>query len=317
MNRYLWDLLEPTLGNELVYRVDQHSLRVDIGWSTVLAHRTRVGLQASWQGSTPNARADHVNDGDRQELRGHRQTDIDQETSQRRFVIGLERRLASTDIRMAAGFTFRHAASLAQQLDVPRSGSGILLDIVELGRARADQRGPDVSLRAAWEPAANAQIYGSATWAHSTVAASGAGNTPVLGYSLRTLPISHGGTFALSGKHTTWAVDAGAKVRRQRYGWRLHVLALRSRYRGRTEADAQMEFGLIVTPVYQATAYLLHLYRLSLSPWLRISTTTRLEYEITQYAGSLRDRHAGADALGPRSTHRGGRIHTLSIRYHL
>ena len=318
MNRYLWDLLEPTLGDELDYSVDQQSLRADIGWSAVLAHRTRVGLQASWQRSTPNASIDHVNDGDRRELRGPRQTDIDQDTSVRRLLVGLERRLASTDVRLAAGFTSREASSLAQQRDVPRSDSGILLDIVELARARADQRGPDVALQATWEPAADAWIYTAATWAHSTVAASGAGNTPVLGYRLRTLPISHGGTFELSGRHTTWAVDSGMQVRRQRFGWQLHGMALRWRYRGHTAADAQMQFGLVVTPVDQATAYRLHLYRLSVAPWLRLSATTELEYEITQYAGSLRgDRRAGTDALRPRSTHRGGRIHTLSIRYHL
>ena len=318
MNRYFWDLLEPTLGDELTYTWDQESLGVDMGWSIELDEHHRLGVQGSWRRRTPNAVIDHVNDGSRQELRGPRRTDVDQDTRENRLVIGVEQRLGSaTRLRGEAGFTARHASSLARQRDVPRSDSGVLLDIIELGRGRADQRGADVSLRGTRDVSAHLRYEGAITWARSELTAEGVGSTPVLGYSLRTLPISHGGTFSLTGDLTTWAVDTGVELRCRTFGAALSGLALRSRYRGHTTADAQMEFGLIVTPVDRVAAYDLHLFRLALAPWLRLPSSMELEYEITQYAGRLRDRDADPDPQASASTHRGGRIHSLRFRLYL
>ncbi len=318
MNRYFWDLLEPTLGDELTYTWDQESLGADMGWSIELNERQRFGVQGSWRWCTPDVVIDHVNDGSRQELRGTRRTDVDQDTRDSRLVIGVEQNLGSaTRLRGEAGFTSRQASSLARQRDVPRSDNGVLLDIIELGHARADQRGADVSLGVTWEATAYSRFEGAITWARSELMVEGIGSTPVLGYSLRTLPISHGGNLSLTGDLTTWAVVTGVEMQRRRFGATLSGLGLRSHYRGHTAADAQMEFGLIVTPVDRAAAYDLHLFRLALAPWLRLSSSMELEYEIIQYAGRLRDRDAGPEPQASESTHRGGRIHSLRFRLHL
>lgn len=318
MNRYFWDLLEPTLGDELTYTWDHEELAAELGWSRPLGQDHRLGLLASGRWSTPVVDVVYVNAGERQALRGPRQVALDQDAGQTRLAAGLERSLpAAAHARVEVGYAARDASSLARQRHVPRSASGILLDIVELGRARAEQRGPDVTLQASWEGSPRARLNGHIGWAHSTLDASGEGRTPVLGYSLRTLPISHGGTLALSGNLTTWSASAGGQRRGQRLGVRVHALALRSRYRGHTAADAQMEFGLIVHPVREAAAYDLRLYRLSLAPVLQVTSRTALNCDIIQYAGRLRDRHAVADPEGPRKKHRGGRVYDLRLRYQL
>lgn len=316
MNRFFWDLLAPTLGDEMVYDLSRQSLGADIGWSRRLG-QYRVELQALWRRSTPDANIDHVNNGDREELRGPRTWEVSQEFLQRRLVVGLGRRVAAATIRLQAGYTSGSLYSLTQLLDVPESDSGVILDIVELGRANADQSGPDVTVFTAWEPSPTMQLRGTAILSHSTLEAHGVGNTPVLGYTLLALPISHTGTFSLKGRLTTWAAGLGARLHRKQFGWTLDGLALHSRYRGPTEADAQMEFGLFVAPVDQRTAYDLDLFRLSTTSWIRITSPLQLRGEMVQYAGDLQT-HGVRPVPVPEGrgvTHRGGRIYTLSLYY--
>lgn len=315
MNRYFWDLLEPTLGDRITYDIDQPYVRTDIGWAVDVG-QDRYGLQASWQRRTTEAIVGHVNDGARDELRGPRSSSLDHELVQRRLSLGLQRQLAATSVLLLAGYSSRDMSVRTHQLEVPRSSSGIVLDIVELGQAQADQHGPDVMLQTAWQSSTSLQLRGSATWSHSWIQGDGAGNTPVLGYSLRTLPISHSGSFSLSGTLTTLAAGLQARLHGSRFGGVVEGLALRSRYRGDTVADAQMEFGLFVAPLNETSAYDLELYRLSATPSVRIAPTTELRLSTVQYVGNLRSA-AGHVEPGRQVTHRGGRIHTLSLTYFL
>jgi hypothetical protein len=94
-------------------------------------------------------------------------------------------------------------------------------------------------------------------------------------------------------------------------------MVVQSDYRGRTQANAQMQFGLVVAPVDRRSRYRLRLLRLSAAPWMRLGERLDIQYRITQYAGSLRDRETEARLGDADSESRGGRIHGLTARHRL
>ena len=148
----------------------------------------------------------------------------------------------------------------------------------------------------------------------SRIEASGAGSTPVLGFSLRTIPIAHRGTASLTGRLTSKVAGFDVQRAGRRSGIHLAGQVVRSEYRGPTQADVQMGFGLFVAPIDRVSAYRLNLYRVSAAPWLRLREVIEVEYEITQYTGSFGDLgEAVSDGEGARS--RGGRIHAITVRY--
>ena len=316
MNRYFWDLQEPTIGDQVSYAWNSRTLDLGAGWVTRRSAQYRAGVQVRWRRVEPNAALDYVNRGSNHRLQGAREADLAQRLTGGRVAVSVDRLVSpAISLRAEVGYATRRFEFRVTQRDVPQSNTGVLLDIVELGQADAEQHGADVTLRATWTRDEGLLAEGYVGLGRSRIEASGVGSTPVLGFSLRTIPIAHRGTASLTGRLTSKVAGFDVQRAGRRSGIHLAGQVVRSEFRGPMQADAQMGLGLFVAPIDRVSAYRLDLYRVSAAPWLRLREVLEVEYEITQYTGSFGDLGEAVpnDDEGARS--RGGRIHAITVRY--
>ena len=320
MNQYFWELLEPTFGPDITYDWRQHSWALETGWRVAVSPRTRLGLTLGTEQGRPRAEVGYVNTGSKDKLRGEREAVFRQELGSVRCVLAYEYRWRRP-WRARADLEFRTQRwrGRAAQRDVPRSDSGVILDLVELGTGEGSQRGARLGIRTGWTPSARTEVRAGLAWARSSFDGDGAGTTPVLGFRLlSTLPIAHRAEADLSGRISTWTGSAEWRQRWGRARLRMAALAARAEVDARTRADVEMEFGLYVAPVRDRSRYRLALYRLHLAPEVRLRKHVSFVFRITQYLSSLTDIDRDAPLQpGPGVRTRGGRASAVGLILHL
>ena len=316
MNEFFWELLEPTFGEEIDYSWEDSGWDVEVGGRADLAEGERLGVTVRWRERGPRADVRYFNSGSKAALSGLRRADLRQEFSRRRYELAYQRRLGRDGRGRAEwGYVRRRLGLRALQRDVPQSASGVLLDRVELGDGRGSGRGLDMKVRVMWERPARLHLEAVLGWGRSSYEARGQGSTPVLGFRLRTLPISHQADADLAGEVETGF--GGVLVRQAWRGMRLEVgtLSARAQVEARTRADAQMEFGLIVRPVRDVSRYRVWLHRFSAAPSVQLSDRLLAEYQVAQYLVDIIDR----DRVGPKPERdektRGGLVQILTLKY--
>jgi hypothetical protein len=318
MNEFFWDLLQPTFGEEIGYSWEDRGWDVEVGGRVDLAEGERLGATLRWRERRPGADVRYFNSGSKAELSGLRRADLRQEFSRWRYELAYQHRLGGDGlVRGELGYVRRRLGLRALQQDVPQSASGVILDRVELGDGRGSGRGLDMKIRGMWERPARLHLEAVLGWGWSSYEAKGQGSTPVLGFRLRTLPISHQGDVDLVGEVETGF--GGVLVRKAWRGMRLQVGALSARalVEARTRANAQMEFGLIVRPVRDVSRYRVWLHRFFAAPSAQVSDRLLAEYQVAQYLAAIIDR----GRVGPKPKRdekiRGGLVQTLTLKYTL
>ena len=319
MNRFFWDLLEPTFGRELGFTWRDRRWELDAGWLVALSKRSRFGLAARLREGRPRTEVHYINDGAMVELRGLRRADAPQTVQNRRLSLAYEHRfrpdlLASGE----AAYTRQRLRTRVVQRDVPRSDSGVILDVLKLGSAAGSRAGVDLKARTRWRRSKQSSLVVAAGWGRATYDAEGEASTPVLGLSLRTIPIAHRADASLSGTIETWFAAAHGERNWARMALRAGGLAARSQIEAQTRANAHMEFGLFVAPVSAVSVYDVAVYRLFLAPSMRLWAGIGLDYQVTQYLVHV-DRHEPAPEPEPEREEkvRGGMVHTLTLTYNL
>jgi len=318
MNEFFWDLLEPTFGEEIDYTWKDRSWELEAGWRVDLAPRGQLGLTAHWRDQRPAVDVRYLNSGSRAELRGLRRSDLRQALSSWRYALAYQRPLGPAwRLHGEWGYSRREMHLRAQQQDRPQSASGVLLDLVELGNGWGDGKGVDGKIRGSWQSPARLHIEAVLGWGRSTYQLRGEGSTPVLGFRLRTLPISHQADVDLVGEIATWVGGVVAHKTWRRLRLDVGALAARSELEVRTRADAQMEFGLIVQPLHTVSRYRIGLYRFFAVPAVQLSDHFLVEYQVAQYLVDITDRERpGAQAERDEET-RGGFVQILTLKYKL
>ena len=224
-------------------------------------------------------------------------------------------------LRPEVGFASCKWKGEMQQRNVPESARGVLLDILELGVGEGRWHEIDLKTRNTWNRSERLSVEWVLGWGRSTYSWEGEGTTPVLGFSLRTLPISHQGRADLSG----WVSSRFGGIRMKR-GWksfRLDVGAMTARtdVEVRTRADAEMEFGLFVNPVRDVSVFAVDLYRLFFLLSAPVPGSGRLEYQVIQYLADLAERGKPIKEKPkeerPGEKIRGGAIHLLTLKHSL
>ena len=232
------------------------------------------------------------NTGKRDELRGDRPM-IGSQTAE---VVDLssifERALSrhwtgSIDI----GTRWNRLHALLRQVDVPVSESGVLLDLSVLGTADSDQDGRHVYVAADWgKPVAAGADRRARLLAgriHGDFSTVFEGNTPVLGFSLLALPVSHGAHGSVVGSTRSTVLGAAGTVNSGRFEFAAGAYGAWSDLRADTRADAEMQFGLVVNPLRDVRRFSLNVYRLEIKPaWTPPPTcagSLRIEWYLRQY----------------------------------
>jgi hypothetical protein len=317
MNRFFWDLLEPTFGREIDFTWRDHRWELDAGWLVALSRRTRFGLAARLQEARPRTEVHYVNDGAMAELRGLRRADVRQKLQNLRLSLAYEHRFRPDWLAWGeAAYTRQRLRATVVQRDVPRSDSGVILDVLELGSGAGTREGVDLKARARWRRSKQSSLVTTVGWGRATYDAEGEGSTPVLGLSLRTLPIAHRADTNLSGTIETWFAGVHWERNWSRMALRAGGLAARSEIEAQTRANAHMAFGLFVAPVSAASEYDVAVYRLFLAPSARLWARICLDYQATQYLANVNRREPEPEPQRQEKI-RGGMIHTLTLTYDL
>jgi hypothetical protein len=315
MNRFFLDLLEPTFGREIVYNWEERRQEVEVGGVWALPEGSQMGIKVRFEDGQPRAKIAYNNSGFRKELRGRRQADLKQKWSGWRGEMAIEHRLTSSwYLRPELGWASQKWEAAVRQRDVPESAGGVLLDLLELGDGEGRWQGLDLKLRGTWNRSEQLRAEWVLGWGRSTFSGGGKGTTPVLGFSLRTLPISHRGEMELSGAITSRAGGFRAKREWKGFGLDVGAMAAYAEIEARVWGEGEMEFGLSVNPLQDVLSYDLELYRFLLTPSAQIADWGYLEYEITQYLVELTQRGKSREK-NPGEKTRGGTSHRLILKY--
>lgn len=318
MNRYFWDLLEPTVGRRVVGDWRLRSWEVGSGavWRT--GPLGRLGLSARVERVRPGVGVAYLNTGSRAELAGPRRARVEQVMATWRYGLAYERILcAAWRLRLEAGYARTRLEAQARQLQVPSSSRGVRLDIADLGQGSSSRHGADGRVCVRWSATKSASVEALLGRGAAAVDAAGQGTTPVLGFSLGTLPISHRGQADVSGRmHTTVAaLRAQWQGRRAELG--VGALSARGTVDATVRGDAQMEFGLYVEPYRDRSRYRVDLHRLQLAPNLRLCGRWWLGYRLTQYVVFARNLDRRRPPLPRDERLRGGTLQGVSTWYAL
>jgi len=315
MNRFFLDLLEPTFGREITYNWEEGRQEVEVGGVWALPEGSQMGIKMRFEEGRPRVRIAYTNSGSRKELRGRRRADLRQKWSGWRGEIAIEHRLTSNwYLRPELGWASQKWEAAVRQRDVPESAGGVLLDLLELGDGEGRWQGLDLKLRGTWDQSGRFRAEWVLGWGRSTFSGEGKGTTPVLGFSLRTLPISHRGEMELSGDIVSRTGSFKVKREWKRFGLDVGAMAAHAEIGARVWGEGEMEFGLSVNPIRKVLPYDLELYRFLLIPSAQVSDWGCLEYEITQYLvelaqrGKPREKHPGEKIQG-------GTSHRLTLKY--
>ena len=324
MNRLFWDLLEPTVSDEIDYAWTRRAWSGAGVWNISLSDADRLGASLRFSSSSSDAAVTYHNTGDRVELRGDRVVDLEQPTEELRIALVYERQLNTAwSGRIMAGARSRSLDAGLVQRDVPVSERGVTIDFFELGAAATEYDRRHLALSATWHGSLKRQ----ATFTAGRMAAEYDGRfdgvTPVLGFTLLALPISHGANGTITGTLDSWVTSVSGE-------WHWGSLSLAAGVDGswteleaRSRANAEMEFGLIVTPYQSNRRSQLDLFRLELKPAWMLSRSLQAQLSFRQYIVDVEDlapredtQPGVPDASGVATRTRGGLIIGFSLTHY-
>jgi hypothetical protein len=323
MNELFWDLLEPTLSDRIDYRWTWQTWSGSGTWRAALSDVDRVGASLRLGSSSTDAVVTYHNTGDREEVRGDRVVDLEQPTDEVNLALFYERQLnTSWSGRVGVGARSRTLDAGLVQRDVPVSARDVTLDFFELGAVGAEYDRRHLALSATW----HGGLQRRATFTAGRMTAEYDGHfdgvTPVLGFTLLALPISHGANGTATGALDTWVMSVSGE---RHWG----SLSLAARLGGswteldaRSRAEAEMEFGLIVSPHQSDRRFQLNFYRLDLKPAWMLSRSLRAQLLLRQYIIDVEDLAPREDVTpgvpdepGEATRTRGGSIVGFSITH--
>ena len=323
MNELFWDLLEPTLSDRVDYRWTWQTWSGSGTWRAALSDVDRVGASLRLGSSSTDAVVTYHNTGDREELRGDRVVDLEHPTDEAHLALFYERQLnASWSGRVGLGARSRTLDTGLVQRDVPVSERDVTLDFFELGVAGVEYDRRHLALSATW----HGRLHRRATFTAGRITAEYDGHfdgvTPVLGFTVLALPISHGANGTATGTLDSWVMSvSGERL------WESLSLAARldgswTELDARSRAEAEMEFGLIVSPHRSDRRFQLDFYRLELKPAWMLSRSLRAQLLLRQYiidVGDLAPREdvtpGVPDEPGEATRTRGGLTIGFSMTY--
>jgi len=290
MNQLFWDLLEPTLSDEIDYRWKRRTWSGAGVWQMSLSEADRVGASLRFDSGSSDAVATYHNTGDRVELRGDRVVDLEQPTEELRVALFYERQLNTTwSGRISGGIGSRSLDAGLEQRAVPVSERGVTLDFFELGAAAIEYDRSHLALSATWQ----GRLKRQATLTAGRMAAEYDGRfygvTPVLGFTLLALPISHGANGTATGTLDSWVMSVSGERHWGPLSLAADLGGSWTRLEARARAQAEMEFGLIVTPHQSNRRSQVDLYRLELKPAWMLSRSLQAQLSFRQYIIDVED----------------------------
>ena len=313
MNRYFWDLLEPTVGDRIHLSAEDRRRGIAAGWLVSLSARDQVALTARFHDRRPESGVRYLNTGSRAELRGWRRAQVQQEEEQSRAGLAYQRRMGgSWWARGELDLVDHQLRARVTQLEVPESTRGIVLDVVELGVGDASRRGVELKLRTGGRRR-RLDLETAMFGGKSSYEAQGEGSTPVLGFSLRTVPITHRGDAELSGTIHTWGAAIQAERRWTQVRLRGGAFTARADLEAQSSADAAMEFGLYVHPLRDLSRYRIATHRVFAASSVQITEQLRVEYQVTQYFITIDGGDLEKPELQQDVRVRGGTVHTATL----
>ena len=326
-NRFFWDLIEPTTGDSIHIEWSASGLAVALGYGYHLTSRDCLEVELLRERRSSRLNATYQNRGEREELRGERPLE-GRQSGTRRGISARYARLLASHLRIGAelGARSHRLDARAMQLDVPLSERGVLLDLVALGAARGSYDGRHFYLTADLDAVAGhgadrrraRQLAGRVT---GEFAGDFLGETPVLGFTLLALPISHGARGRSEGRLSSTILGATGQVQRGTFDLGLGLYTAWSDLKVETSADTEMQFGLVVAPYHNQRSLDVNIYRLELRPAWTLEPvgagSLRFEIELRQYLLAIDDREQkpAADMLSKDEQVRGGRIAGLLLTY--
>ena len=266
MNRFFFDLLEPTFGRNIAYRWSASSWSGGASFRLALTEADGIAFGVRRAALSTDVALTYDNDGAREELRGERAVDLNQPADDTLVSLSYRRSLSARwSAGLELGTSWRAFETAAIQRDVPVSERGIVLDFIGLGSARARYDRHHVAVAADWLGPEQRRGRVAVARLRGQYESVFAGVTPVLGFALL-LPISHGASGEASGSTDTWVLSAAGQRQWGAFSLTAGLDGSWTRLEATSRADAEMEFGLVVSPFRDRSRFAVDLYRLELEP---------------------------------------------------
>jgi hypothetical protein len=290
MNQLFWDLLEPTLSDEIDYGWTRRAWSGAGAWNISLSDADRLGVSLRFSSSSSDAAVTYHNTGDRPELRGDRVVDLEQPTDEFRIALVYERQLNTAwSGRIMAGAKSRSLDAGLMQRDVPVSERDVTIDFFELGAAATEYDRRHLALSATWHGCRERQATFNAGRMAAEYDGRFDGVTPVLGFTLLALPISHGANGTTTGTLDSWVTSVSGERHWGSLSLAASVDGSWTELEARSRVEAEMEFGLIVTPYQSNRRSQFDLYRLELKPAWMLSRSLQAQLSFRQYIIDVED----------------------------
>ena len=319
MNRLFLDLIEPTIGREIVYSLNATNLMIETGGWISMTSKDRSGIMYRVNRTTTTAQFQHTNTGTKTELQGKRNTDMALNLQSKHIAFMWEHDLNEKyQIGLHTSYTTRKLPLLdLKPQTIPQSSNGIALDIEDLADGIADTRGYEAQIEGQKSFSNRLKLNGFIGFGKTNHTGNGNGSTPVLGFRLGFLPISHAANITVSGNTKTWFGKGIIGQYGGRVQWQLETLFAHAFIQNTTNADTAFQFGLSVKPIQNMSAYKIDIFRIHLKPALLITKKYQLIYQLTQNLIFINntDRRT-VPPIGSRN-HQGGRIHSFTLRTYL
>ena len=325
MNQLFWDLLEPTLSDEIDYGWTRRVWSGAGAWYISLSDIDRLGVSLRFSSSSSDAAVTYHNTGDRLELRGDRVVDLKQPTRELSIALAYDRQLNTAwSGRIMAGARSRSLYAGFAQRDVPVSERDVTIDFLELGAVATEYDRRHLAVSATWHGCRKRQ----ATFTAGRMAAEYDGRfdgvTPVLGFTLLALPVSHGANGTTTGTLDSWVTSVSGEQHWGSLSLAASVDGSWTELETRSRAEAEMEFGLIVTPYQSNRRFQLDFYRLELKPAWMLSRSLQAQLSFRQYIIEVEDlaprddvKPGVPDAPGAATRTRGGLTIGFSLTHFL
>ncbi|MDA0746244.1 MAG: hypothetical protein O2954_06980 [bacterium] len=315
MNRMFFDLIEPTFGREIEYNLNSTHLRLQAEGRVRITSRSRAGMAYRVMQASTVTQFQYTNTGEKSELQGRRTTELALNLQSKHIAVMWVYEISErSEVELRTSYTTRKVPLFDLTPEsVPESSNGIPLDIEDLADGVVDLDGYEVQVRGQRLFLKQIEVNGFLGFARVNYTGSGSGSTPVLGFRLGFLPISHAADINIRGNTKTWFGKGMIRTQEGKLQWQLDALFAQSYMRNRMRADAELEFGLSVKPFQSTAPHTINLLRIQLQPTLRITQNYHLVYQFVQNIIFINLPHKEMSPLDSRK-YRGGRIHGFTLR---
>jgi hypothetical protein len=309
-NRYFFDLLKPTFGQNLADSLCWRNFELSLGGAIHLKSGPWLGLMVTYGAAAGTGSLEYINTGKKAALQGARRIDVPLTTQHRALNLTLK----------PEGRPCQEFALIVQQDE-----SGIYLDNNPPSFIDFDSLGEGewrrilVGASCQWQLQKWQLRIGLATARYHLEFFL---RTPVLGFEWGILPIAHAANLRFS---QSSSCSQQISIRRK-YDWRqltfdASMTYTHARYDFFVKGQADLEFGLTTAPLDYPYQYALHLWEINLGVVWHLGDVS-LQYGFCQLFpyGKRLDRspiHLSVEKERMKYTYRGGQRHLISLGYPL